>query len=158
MLLGVLALAGETSGRQTSTAPRLLDLRVGDGGAPFAGDRRLLTTVSPNGDGLRDEAIVRFRLDRAANVTMAAVRTDTIRSYRRREAVISHTSVQLGPGPHRLVWRPRAELRARRARGAHARDRRAVGAAAGVRLPAHAAGCPARPPHERKADDRAAAA
>jgi hypothetical protein len=38
---------------------RLTDLRVSNGSAPFAGDRRLLTTVSPNRDGFRDRAIVR---------------------------------------------------------------------------------------------------
>ena len=39
-------------------------LKVTNGSRPFAGDNRLLTTVSPNGDGFRDKAIVSFRLDR----------------------------------------------------------------------------------------------
>src|SRR5207249_4154908 len=91
---------------ESAPALRLLDLRVGNGGPPFAGDGRLLTTVSPNGDGLRDEAVVHFRLDRAASLTMAAVRTDSLRGFRRKEAVIWHTTADLGPGPHRLLWRP----------------------------------------------------
>jgi hypothetical protein len=106
VLLAALALVAGTSGRRPATAPRLLDLRVGNVRPRFAGDRRLLTTVSPNGDGLRDEAVVTFRLDRAAAVTMAAVRTDSIRSYRRKESVIWHASAALSAGAHRLVWRP----------------------------------------------------
>jgi hypothetical protein len=104
LLLG-LAVAGGASGRAPAAA-RLLELRVGDGGAPFAGDRRLLATLSPNGDGFRDAAVVSFRLDRAATVTMEAVRTDTVRSYRPKEATIWRTARRLGPGRHRLVWRP----------------------------------------------------
>ena len=50
-------------------APALHDLHVTNGSAPFAGDRRLLTTVSPNGDGFRDRAIVHFRLTQPARRT-----------------------------------------------------------------------------------------
>ena len=46
-------------------------------GARLEGDYRLRATVSPNGDGVRDAAIVRFRLARPATVTLEAVRTDT---------------------------------------------------------------------------------
>ena len=52
----------------SAPVPHLLDLRVGNGSTSFAGDRRLLTTVSPNGDRFRDKAIVRFRLDAPATV------------------------------------------------------------------------------------------
>jgi hypothetical protein len=91
------------------SAPRLVDLRVSNGGLPFAGDGRLLATVTPNGDGLRDEAVVRFRLEQPATVTMEAVRTDTIRSYRSAEATVWETTANdLEPGGHRLVWRPAA--------------------------------------------------
>jgi hypothetical protein len=34
--------------------PALHGLHVTNGSTPYAGDRRLLATVSPNGDGLRD--------------------------------------------------------------------------------------------------------
>jgi hypothetical protein len=86
--------------------PALHDLRVANGDTPFHGDRRLLTTVSPNRDGFRDRAIVSFRLDRAARVRMEAVRTDTIRSDRPSTQVVWSTSARLKAGRHRLVWRP----------------------------------------------------
>jgi N,N-dimethylformamidase beta subunit-like protein len=86
--------------------PALHDLRVSNGATPFQGDRRLLTTVSPNRDGFRDEAIVSFRLDAAATVRMDAVRTDTIRSDRPATQIVSSTSAHLRAGRHRLVWRP----------------------------------------------------
>jgi hypothetical protein len=87
-------------------APHLLDLRVSNGSAPFAGDRRLLTTVSPNGDGFRDRALVSFRLDRAALVRMDAVRTETIRENRAPSVVVWSHTWSLAAGPHRLAWRP----------------------------------------------------
>ena len=87
-------------------APRLSDVQVSNGDTPFAGDHALLTTVSPNGDGFRDRAIVRFRLDRAARVRMEAVRTDTIRPGRPAVEAIWRTEARLGAGPHRLIWRP----------------------------------------------------
>ena len=68
--------------------PHLADLRVGNGAGPFAGDRRLVTTVSPNGDGFRDAAIVRFRLDEPAVVRLDVLRTDTIRTGRPAVAVV----------------------------------------------------------------------
>ncbi len=89
-------------------APHLLDLRVSSGSAPFAGDRRLLTTVSPNGDGFRDRALVSFRLDRAARVRMDAVQTETIRENRAPSAVVWSRTRSLAAGPHRLEWRPEA--------------------------------------------------
>ena len=57
-------------------SPALRDLYVTNGSAPFAGDRALLTTVSPNGDGFRDAAFVHFRLTRPARVAMDVVATD----------------------------------------------------------------------------------
>jgi hypothetical protein len=86
--------------------PSLLELRVSNGSTPFAGDRRLLTTVSPNGDRFRDRAVVSFRLDRAARVRMDAVRTDTIRENRASSAVVWTRSWSLTAGPHQVAWRP----------------------------------------------------
>jgi hypothetical protein len=100
LLLGLSLLFGPHGG------PALHDLRVTNGDAPFQGDRRLLTTVSPNGDGFRDSAIVSFRLDRVATVRMDAVRTDTIRSDRPASQIVWSASVQLKPGRHRLAWHP----------------------------------------------------
>jgi hypothetical protein len=86
--------------------PSLHGLKVTNGDSPYAGDRRLLTTVSPNGDGLRDAAVVSFRLDQPAIVRMEAVRTDTIRADRPSMQIIWSTKARLRAGRHSLVWRP----------------------------------------------------
>lgn len=104
VLLGVVAVS--VAAARPETGPRLAGLRVSNGDTPFAGDRRLLTTVSPNGDGFRDAAIVSFTVDRAARVTMDAVRTDTIRIGRPAEQVVWSKTAILAAGPHTLVWRP----------------------------------------------------
>ena len=80
------------------------DLRV-ESKPPFAGDRRLLATVSPNGDGVRDRAVVRFRLRRAATVRLDVVRTDTLRPGRPQRVVFS-VRRRMRAGARRLVWRP----------------------------------------------------
>ncbi len=77
--------------------PRLLGLSISNGGHPFLGDTRQLASVSPNGDGYRDRAIVRFRLDRAARVLVQAVATDEVR---RPVKVIWQTRRKLAAGPH----------------------------------------------------------
>jgi hypothetical protein len=102
MLLPLLAAAAAAA----SPAPQLLDLRVSDGSVAYAGDRRLLTTVSPNGDGFRDEAIVRFRLTHPATVRMEAVATEMVRAGETGTQVLWKTSRHLPAGPGRLVWRP----------------------------------------------------
>jgi hypothetical protein len=89
-----------------SPAPALHDLRVSNGSAPFAGDRRLLTTVSPNGDGFRDEAIVRFTLTRAATVRMDAVATQMVLAGRTGTTTVWSETRTLPAGPGRLVWHP----------------------------------------------------
>jgi hypothetical protein len=82
--------------------PQLRDLRVRTPGTPFAGDKRLLATVTPR----RDRAIVSFRLDRRARVRVEAVRTDTIRIGRPAGAVVWRTERDLRPGAHSITWRP----------------------------------------------------
>src|SRR4029077_10880478 len=60
-----------TSTVRVDTRPaRLLYLHVDNGASRFAGDNRLLTTISPNGDKFRDSANVRFVLSERATVTM----------------------------------------------------------------------------------------
>jgi hypothetical protein len=86
--------------------PALVQLSVSNGATRFLGDRPLLATVSPNGDGFRDAAIVRFRLTGSARVRMQAVRTDTIRVGRAAEGVVWSRTWTLHAGTHRLVWRP----------------------------------------------------
>jgi hypothetical protein len=83
--------------------PRLLGLRVSNGGTPFAGDTPWLATVSPNGDGFRDRALIRFKLDRTATVQVRVVATDEVR---RPVQTIWSTRRHLSPGPHTIVWRP----------------------------------------------------
>jgi N,N-dimethylformamidase beta subunit-like, C-terminal len=95
-----LALALLVAGR----APALHGLAV-ESRPRFAGDRRLLATVSPNGDGLRDRAVVRFRLSRPAVVRLDVVRTDTLRPGKPQATVYS-VRRRFEAGARRLVWRP----------------------------------------------------
>jgi hypothetical protein len=84
-------------------APALAGLHVSNGSSPFAGDTRLLTTVSPNGDGFRDRAVVSFRLAARARVTMEAVRNEQSDA---RGQTVWRTSAVLGRGVRTLAWRP----------------------------------------------------
>ena len=103
----VLALACAAAAPAARRPPLpLRSLHVTNGATPFAGDRRLLTTISPNGDGFRDAAIVHFRLTAAATVEVVAVETDQIRRGTPSTKVIWSKRVRLSAGPHRLVWRP----------------------------------------------------
>jgi hypothetical protein len=87
------------------TGSNLHDLRVSNGSRPFAGDGRLLTTVSPNGDGFRDRAIVSFRLARPARVRLEVLRTDTLHPGRATKTIWA-TTRRFRAGRHRLVWKP----------------------------------------------------
>jgi hypothetical protein len=88
-----------------NSSPALHDLSVSNGSRPFAGDGRLLATVSPNGDGLRDRAIVRFRLDRRATVRLDVLRTDTLHPGRGPKAIWS-TTRRFRAGRRQIVWLP----------------------------------------------------
>ena len=90
----------------SAPSPRLVDVRVTNGSAPFAGDRRLLTTVSPNGDGFRDAAIVHFRLTAPAVVRMDAVETQLLRAGTTGGTRIWTTTRRFRAGAGQLVWRP----------------------------------------------------
>lgn len=87
-----------------SGSGRLGDLRLGNGTAPFAGDNRLLTTISPNGDGYRDRAGIRFRLSAPATVELVvgAVGVHRARIYARR--------LRFRAGKHVLFWAPGAHI------------------------------------------------
>jgi hypothetical protein len=85
-------------------------VRVGNGGAPFAGDRALFTTISPNGDGFRDTAVVSFRLSRRAVVRLAVYET-TNREMGPR--LVWQTAVALRRGERRLTWRPGGRIEPR---------------------------------------------
>jgi hypothetical protein len=90
----------------TSPSPQLLDVRVTNGSTAFAGDRRLLTTVSPNGDGFRDAAVVSFRLSRDARVRMDVVATEMVRAGKTGTTIVWSTTGRFPAGPGTLTWRP----------------------------------------------------
>ena len=106
----LLALAGNgaapASERPARGGPRLDDLGI-TSGRPFSGDRRLLATVSPNGDGLRDRAVVRFRLEHRARVVLRVIVCG------KHPRAIRTIGASLGRGRHSLVWAPRPRLPAR---------------------------------------------
>jgi hypothetical protein len=102
-LLVVSAVAGAASAPAQPGPPHLLGLRISNGGTPFAGDTPLLATVSPNGDGFRDRALIRFKLDRPATVEVRVVATDEVR--RPAEQMWS-TRRRLPAGPHAIAWKP----------------------------------------------------
>ena len=107
-----LAIAGLAAGIAVGAAasapaqtgpPRLLGLRISNGGTPFAGDTPWLATVSPNGDGFRDRALFRFKLDRAGTVEVRVVATGEVR---RPVQTVWSTRRRLAAGPHVIAWRP----------------------------------------------------
>jgi hypothetical protein len=98
-----IAIGAAASAPAQTGPPRLLGLRASNGGTPFAGDTPWLTTVSPNGDGFRDRAFFRFKLDRAATVEVRVVATDEVR---RPVQTIWSTRRKLTAGAHVLAWRP----------------------------------------------------
>jgi N,N-dimethylformamidase beta subunit-like protein len=104
--LGVLVLLGAAATGAAPAQPgppRLLGLRISNGGTPFAGDTPHLTTISPNRDGFRDRALIRFKLDRAGTVEARVVATDEVR---RPVRTIWRTRRVLDAGPHTIVWEP----------------------------------------------------
>jgi hypothetical protein len=107
LVLALWAAAGPASARAGS--PALRDLHVTNGSTPFLGDGPLLATVSPNGDGFRDAAFVRFRLAAPARVSLAVVQTDTTVSDPEAAATRIVTRIparEFPKGAGELVWRP----------------------------------------------------
>src|SRR4029079_14199154 len=98
-----IAVGAAASAPAQNGPPRLLGQRISNGGTPFAGDTPWLATVSPNGDGFRDRALFRFKLDRAATVQVRVVATDEVR---RPVQTVWSTRRKLAAGPHVIVWRP----------------------------------------------------
>jgi len=103
LVLGLaIALAGSSAA--APGPPRLLALRITNGDTPFAGDTPQLTTVSPNGDGFRDRAVIRFSLDQPASVQVQAVATGGAGED---DVPIWRTRRSFGTGPHSITWAPR---------------------------------------------------
>ncbi len=88
--------------------PAVTGIFLTNGGHPFAGDNRLLTTITPNGDGLRDRAAIHFRLGAPATVHLEIAQV----TQQIPEAV-RLTTVRLGAGSHVLVWAPPAKTEPR---------------------------------------------
>ncbi len=110
LLAGVvlpLALFSATAAPSGQATAQLLELSAASGSAPFAGDRRLLTTISPNGDGIRDRAAIRIRLRKPATVTL------TIAKTARRATPFHARMYRLRAGRHTLYWAPPAKTPAR---------------------------------------------
>ena len=106
----VLAFAALTFGTAASTdghAPEVSGLVVSNGGTRYLGDRALLATISPNGDGYRESAVVRFRLDEAATVKL------TVASLGYRGRKVFDRTLKLGRGRHTVRWAPRAWIQPR---------------------------------------------
>jgi hypothetical protein len=88
-------------------APQLLRMDADNGSTRFAGDGPLLTTISPNGDGFRDQANVSFDLREPATVTMDVTRTVKV------PKVIYTLTAKFGRGQHTMTWLPPPNLNPR---------------------------------------------
>ena len=83
------------------TAPRVTNLRVRNGSrTPFRGDNPRLTTISPNGDRLRDAAKIRFRLSERALVHFEVTRTVSA------PQTVYELKANLRPGRNVFTWHP----------------------------------------------------
>lgn len=96
--------APAAASKHDSVAPAITDLQVSNGGRPWKGDKALFTTISPNGDGLRDRAAIRFKLSESATVTLVMART------RRYATPIYSAEYKLGAGSNTLYWEPETPL------------------------------------------------
>ncbi|HZR92850.1 MAG TPA: N,N-dimethylformamidase beta subunit family domain-containing protein [Gaiellaceae bacterium] len=86
--------------RIDTVAPTLSRFRASDGGTPFAGDGPLLTTISPDGDGVRDQARIAFTLDEPARVDIEVAQTQ------RAAQEVASDSLRLPRGRHVWTWSP----------------------------------------------------
>jgi len=88
--------------RADASSGPVVSIWASNGNSPFAGDCGLLTTISPNGDGFRDRALIHIRLASAATVRFQVTKTRI-----RPEPVFTRTA-HLAAGSHTLVWAPPA--------------------------------------------------
>ena len=85
-------------------APALDALSV-ESAAPFAGDRRLLATVDP-ASAERDRAVLRFLLDRPAEVLVEAIQVG-----QGGERSVWEARATLAQGRHRFLWKPAPDVK-----------------------------------------------
>ncbi|MGI9111130.1 MAG: N,N-dimethylformamidase beta subunit family domain-containing protein [Gaiellaceae bacterium] len=89
-------------------APRATDFDVHTRSrTPFAGDSDRVTTISPNGDGLRDVARIRFTLSERARVRFEVTRTVSA------PQTIYELTANLRPGRNTFTWHPPKAIGAR---------------------------------------------
>jgi hypothetical protein len=94
--------------RLDQTAPRLIDITARNRSRlPFQGDNKRYTTISPNGDGLRESAKIAFTLDEPAEVHFEVTRTLSS------PATIYELWANLKPGRHTFTWFPHWSMGAR---------------------------------------------
>ena len=74
---------------------------------PFLGDGKRLTTISPNGDGLRESAKISFILSERARVRMEVTRTVSA------PEIVYQLEANLRPGRHTFTWHPHWSMGAR---------------------------------------------
>ena len=101
LLIGALSFG--PGSRASLGSPQLTGLSVSNGTARYAGDGSLLTTVSPNGDGYRDRALIRFHLSERATVEIAIAATGV------QARNVFHRFLRLGGGAQVIAWRPPAQ-------------------------------------------------
>jgi hypothetical protein len=89
-------------------APRVMNIDAHNRDRqPFQGDKARLTTISPNGDGLRESAKISFTLDERAIVHFEVA--TTISSPK----TIYELTANLRPGRHTFTWYPHWSVGAR---------------------------------------------
>ncbi len=113
-LCGSLLLAPVSGGTSVDSsivdreAPRLFDLRTyTPSPQKYEGDRKLLVTISPNGDKVRDVARIAFRLTERATVHLQIVTTVS------KPVAVYERVATLGPGRHAFTWFPKPTTAAR---------------------------------------------
>ena len=94
------ASASTASAGHDRTPPAVSAVSATNGDTPFAGDGRLLTTISPNGDGFRDRATIRFRLSEPATVRLR------IRQTKPLPGTVHEAAYRLRAGRRALTWAP----------------------------------------------------
>src|SRR5215211_399914 len=87
-------------GSPDRAAPGVNGFHVHATGKAFAGDRPLLATISPNGDGVRDRAAISFRLSEPARVYLAISKTLL------QPKAIYVRGRDFPPGRHTVYWAP----------------------------------------------------
>jgi hypothetical protein len=82
-----------------TTPPHLTNFRASNGGAPYAGDTPMLTTLSPY-DGVRTTATIAFTLSEQATLSFVVERTDRTRT------IVTNQTDAFGAGRNSVTWTP----------------------------------------------------